>query len=197
MVEKNKKKEIIRMVLTNDPDIHTRPVLPEDDEKTIVIDCAVLKHISSLDKLKGTYQYLIILEHKSLYGSYINDSRVYTTLRPQWDILFDKYHVDLVISGHDHMYARTYKLYNGIRAKDDEDGTYYLDLGSSGNKARIPDDALYNDGLHECVLDLKTSCMACGAIINVSKEKMAVIIYNNEGKAVDNFIINNRKDMTI
>lgn len=35
MVEKNKKKEIIRMVLTNDPDIHTRPVLPEDDEKTI------------------------------------------------------------------------------------------------------------------------------------------------------------------
>lgn len=26
----------------------------EDDEKTIVIDCAVLKHISNLDKLKGT-----------------------------------------------------------------------------------------------------------------------------------------------
>ena len=35
IVGKNNKKEIIRMILKNNPDIHTRPILPEDDDDTI------------------------------------------------------------------------------------------------------------------------------------------------------------------
>lgn len=40
--------------------------------------------------------------------------------------LFDKYNVDLVLTGHDHAYARSYKLKNGVRVNDNEQGTVYV-----------------------------------------------------------------------
>jgi acid phosphatase type 7 len=47
--------------------------------------------------------------------------------------LFDKYHVDLVLTGHDHTYARSFKLYNGAVAADNGPGTLYV-VSSSGPK---------------------------------------------------------------
>jgi len=47
--------------------------------------------------------------------------------------LFDKYHVDLVLTGHDHVYSRSYKLKNGIKVKDNEQGTVYV-VSVSGPK---------------------------------------------------------------
>jgi predicted phosphodiesterase len=48
--------------------------------------------------------------------------------------LFDKYHVDLVLTGHDHAYSRTWKLVNGVRVNDDQQGTIYV-ISVSGPKA--------------------------------------------------------------
>lgn len=45
--------------------------------------------------------------------------------------LFDKYHVDLVFTGHVHSYARTQALKNG---KKDPSGTVYITTGRSGGK---------------------------------------------------------------
>jgi acid phosphatase type 7 len=48
--------------------------------------------------------------------------------------VFDKYGVDLVLTGHDHAYARSYRLRNGVRVKDAEQGTVYV-VSVSGPKA--------------------------------------------------------------
>jgi phosphodiesterase/alkaline phosphatase D-like protein len=40
--------------------------------------------------------------------------------------LFDKYHVDLVLTGHDHVYSRSHKLKNGEVVADSESGTVYV-----------------------------------------------------------------------
>src|SRR5512140_767081 len=40
--------------------------------------------------------------------------------------LFDKYHVDLVLTGHDHVYSRSHKLKNGKVVSDNESGTVYV-----------------------------------------------------------------------
>jgi acid phosphatase type 7 len=48
--------------------------------------------------------------------------------------LFDKYSVDLVLTGHDHVYSRSYKLKNGSIVKDNEKGTVYV-VSVSGTKA--------------------------------------------------------------
>jgi acid phosphatase type 7 len=47
--------------------------------------------------------------------------------------LFDKYHVDLVLTGHDHTYARSFKLNNSAIAAKNQPGTVYV-VSSSGPK---------------------------------------------------------------
>jgi hypothetical protein len=47
--------------------------------------------------------------------------------------LFDRYHVDLVLTGHDHTYARSFKLNNGAVAAGNQPGTVYV-VSSSGPK---------------------------------------------------------------
>jgi hypothetical protein len=47
--------------------------------------------------------------------------------------VFDKYKVDLVLTGHDHAYARSYPLKNGVKVNDKEHGTVYV-VSVSGPK---------------------------------------------------------------
>lgn len=134
----------------------------------------------TLDSLKGTYQYLIVLMHKSVYGSSIIDSNVGKYIRPQWSPIFQKYNVDLVLSGHDHVYSRTNQI----------NGTYYLDMGSSGNKRRAVDTSLSeSDGIHAKVIDLKGKELSFAANIQVSKKKMIVTVYNQHKQIADQFTI--------
>ena len=152
----------------------------------------------TIKSLEGTYQYLVVLGHKSIYSAYSNDSRVFTTIRPQWYPAFDECKVDLVISGHDHMYSRTYKLYNGKVTTNRGDeryiGTYYLDLGSSGDKTRALEQAILEDGLHVDGPDIKALGYSLGAHVEVNEEAMTVTIYNQFGNVVDNFTIYAKHD---
>ena len=47
--------------------------------------------------------------------------------------IFDKHNVDLVLTGHDHAYARSFKLKNGIKVGENEQGTVYV-VSVSGPK---------------------------------------------------------------
>lgn len=144
----------------------------------------------TLDSLKGTYQYLIVLMHKSVYGSSIIDSNVGKYIRPQWSPIFQKYNVDLVLSGHDHVYSRTYQLDGDHKSTIKNKGTYYLDMGSSGNKRRAVDTSLSeSDGIHAKVIDLKTKELSFAANIQVSKKKMIVTVYNQHKQIADQFTI--------
>lgn len=78
------------------------------------------EELSKTDK-----KWKIVAMHRSPYGAMgINDTVIFTPI-------FDKYHVDLVIHGHDHLYLRSVPLYNG---KKTQGGTIYLESGSSGSK---------------------------------------------------------------
>ncbi len=138
--------------------------------------------------LKGTYDYLVVFGHKSVFGSYKEDRGVRKYLSPIWYPVFTEAGVDLVVSGHDHMYSRTYPLENDC-VSSTGDGTYYLDLGSSGNKYREPDEGLYSDGLHAKVLNLKAEPQTLGASVSVNKRKMEVRVFNLNGETVDSFTI--------
>ena len=78
----------------------------------------------TMTALDGTYQYSVVLAHKSIYGSTTTDTGVRKYINPKWYPIFDQFGVDLFIGGHDHMYSRTYALKNN---KVDANGTYYLD----------------------------------------------------------------------
>ena len=144
----------------------------------------------TLDSLQGTYRYIVVYEHKSIFGSSIIDSAVGKYIRPQWYPLFQKYNVDLVLSGHDHIYSRTFQLDGNQISADPKKGTYYLDMGSSGDKRRALDRSLTDDDtLHAKVIDLKSEKLSCAANIEVTRREMKVSVYNQYMQLVDTFTI--------
>jgi 3',5'-cyclic AMP phosphodiesterase CpdA len=50
----------------------------------------------------------------------------YPEIRKSWCSLFDKYHVDLVLSGHIHQYFRSYPVNNEKVVSDPKEGTIYI-----------------------------------------------------------------------
>ena len=141
-----------------------------------------------MQDMKGQYTFLVVVEHKSLFGSSLIDPAVRKYLTPMWHPIFNEYHVNLVLSGHDHIYSRTYPL-EGLTPKANDKGTIYLDLGSSGNKRRNVDTSLLYSELHAKVIDLKEQDTSLGAIVKVIDKEMLVKVYNLLGEVVDEFVI--------
>jgi 3',5'-cyclic AMP phosphodiesterase CpdA len=54
---------------------------------------------------QNTNRWIVIAFHHPIYSS--AKSRDNATIRKLWQPIFDRYHVDLVLQGHDHTYART------------------------------------------------------------------------------------------
>lgn len=82
-------------------------------------------------------RWLIVFQHHPLYGSTRNrgnNTGLIATVEP----LYDKYKVDLVLAGHDHVYERNYPLRNGRPVSSSPNrytqgqGTVYVTCGGGG-----------------------------------------------------------------
>ena len=85
------------------------------------------------NKSAGNTDWTIVYMHKPLYcnrGIKSND-----TLKTVYQPIFDKYHVDVVLNGHDHSYSRTYPMYNDSPIGSTLKGTVYIEAGRIGVKA--------------------------------------------------------------
>ena len=127
--------------------------------------------------LKGRYNHFVVFGHKSVYGSDNTDSGVAKNMRPLWTEAFAEAGVDLFIGGHDHKYSRTGNV----------GGTWYLDMGSSGSKYRVPEEEMYSDGIHEKVLDLKATGDCAAAVVTVTEKSLTVEVRSALGELLDSF----------
>ena len=69
--------------------------------------------------------------HHPAYSSGGNRDNAH--VRNLWTPIFDKYHVDLALQGHDHAYLRTYPMRDQKRVATAKDGTIYM-IAVSGTK---------------------------------------------------------------
>ncbi len=143
----------------------------------------------TLDHLAGTYRYLVVFMHKSVFGSDLIDAAVARNIRPQWASLFRQYGVDLVLSGHDHIYSRTLAMDGDQVTEDPAAGTFYLDMGSSGDKRRPLDESLTGNPRYAKVMDLKELDQSCACNIEVDETCLKVTVYNQHRQVVDGFTI--------
>ncbi|MBC8491848.1 MAG: metallophosphoesterase family protein [Candidatus Marinimicrobia bacterium] len=98
--------------------------------------------------------------HHTIYAATVN--RDHKKLRETWKPLFDKYHVDLVLAGHDHAYSRGHNIDPNIGISDPQTGTVYV-VSVSGPKMydltddRWMDRAAENTQLYQVIsVDQKT-----------------------------------------
>ncbi len=73
----------------------------------------------------------IVSYHHPAYSS--GGNRDNPEVRNAWTPLFDKYHVDLALQGHDHAYLRTYPMRGQQCVSSAKDGTIYI-ISVSGTK---------------------------------------------------------------
>ncbi|MGK9369239.1 fibronectin type III domain-containing protein [Melioribacter sp. Ez-97] len=86
-------------------------------------------------------KWTIVTYHHPVYST--GEGRDNKDIRETFMPVFDKYNVDLVLQGHDHTYARTYKIFNGKISDDESKGTVYI-TSVSGPK-QYPANPMYKD----------------------------------------------------
>lgn len=131
-----------------------------------------------LARTKAKWKFVVY--HHPAYSS--APKRDNKSLRESWGSLFDKYHVDLALQGHDHAYLRTYPMRDGHAVDSPKDGTVYI-VSVSGTKFYKQDQRNYTEfGMTNVatyqVLD-----------ISVGENQLVYRAYDMEGELRDQLII--------
>jgi len=74
----------------------------------------------------------IVCFHRPPYNNKGNGAN--ENIRGAFVPILDKYHADIVFTGHDHVYAHTYPLHGGAVVNSPAEGTIYVATGRSGTK---------------------------------------------------------------
>ena len=132
----------------------------------------------TLAESKATWKFAVY--HHPAYSS--APARDNADVRNQWGAIFDKYHIDVALQGHDHAYLRTFPMKGGKRVASTKEGTVYV-VSVSGTKMYKQDKRDYTEfGMTNTptfqVLDLM-----------IDGNRLVYKAYDIDGKLRDEFTI--------
>jgi 3',5'-cyclic AMP phosphodiesterase CpdA len=131
-----------------------------------------------LSQTTATWKFVVY--HHPAYSS--GGNRDNAELRAAWTPLFDKYHVDLALQGHDHAYLRTYPMLANKRVASPKDGTVYI-ISVSGTKA-------YKQEKHDYTEFGMTNVATYQVLdIQISGNRLVYRAYDIDGKLRDELVI--------
>ncbi|MFA5005884.1 MAG: metallophosphoesterase family protein [Candidatus Izemoplasmatales bacterium] len=125
------------------------------------------------------HDFLIVGTHYSMYGPTHPDEAA--ALRDDWLAVFDAASVDLVLSGHDHVYARTAAMAGGEATGDPLSGTVYLAGGSGGHK-------VYDNTASPAAFQLVPT-VPTASVVTVTPTQISVTTIDRTGAVLDAFSI--------
>jgi hypothetical protein len=121
-------------------------------------------------------RWTIVIQHQPLYP--VAKDRDYPAMRTLLGRLYDEFNVDLVLQGHDHVYARTWKLRGGRRVPDDEPGTVYV-ISVAGAK-------MYElTGRHQDLMARSVSGSQMFQVVGVDAAQLSLSAFSADGQLVD------------
>ncbi len=133
---------------------------------------------NTLAHSKATWKF--VAYHHPAYSS--SPGRDNAKLRMEWTPLFDKYHVDLALQGHDHAYLRTHPLRNNQRVENPANGTTYV-VSVSGTK-------MYDQASRETTAFGMTKVATYQTLdIQISGDRLVYRAYDIDGNLRDELII--------
>ena len=126
--------------------------------------------------------YVIVGMHYSPYGTYHESSAA--EMITDWIPTFDETNVDLVLSGHDHIYARTLPLINSSPVTNPNEGTLYFIGGTGSHKYRQVEEG--EGGLFEFYLEDTFSTIS---MISVTNTEILIQSIDSTGTVIDEFMV--------
>ena len=129
--------------------------------------------------------YKVVYFHRSMYPGSGSNTGHASTMKGAFQDLIDKYGVDLVFGGHDHVYVRTTKILNGKESQDSSFGTTYVSLPQIGDRASAAGSDMTN------VLK-KIGGISGAVLVTVDENSMQFSLYDDGGNILDNGSITNK-----
>ncbi len=105
----------------------------------------------------------------------------YPVIRKEWGELFDKYHVDMVMSGHVHYYMRSKPMYAQKPVESPSEGTVYLISIAIPNRSRKMEDRDF--------VEVRFDGEYFYQKFDIDGKKLTMKTYNSEGEVRDSFEI--------
>jgi len=125
-------------------------------------------------------RWTVVYHHHTMYS--MAHERNYAHMRDVLLPLYDKYHVDLVLQGHDHLYARSQKLAGGKPVAAGNPGTVYM-ISVSGPK-------MYEvDHRFEPLMAKVITNTQMFQVIEVDGDRLVMRAYTSQGEQLDAFQI--------
>ena len=123
--------------------------------------------------------YIIVGCHKTAYaaGPYVSLGKTFIA---EWGPVFDECQVDLVLSGHDHVFTRTKNLINSNVTNEKYKGTVYIEGGAAGPKYYAIQ-STENQDKWAAVVEQRI----CATVITLSKDTYSTATYSNSGALLD------------
>jgi 3',5'-cyclic AMP phosphodiesterase CpdA len=131
---------------------------------------------SLLSKTKNLWK--IVAFHEPIFS--FGRGRDQKETRNAFMPIIDKYSVDLVLTGHDHVYARSYKLRNGKIVSAKQKGTVYV-ISQSGGKS-YPLNTKYSELMQKTATNIQLF-----QTISINNRKLTYKSFTVTGKLFDAF----------
>ena len=125
---------------------------------------------------KATFK--VVYFHRSMYPGSGSNTGHASTMKGAFQDLFDKYGIDLVFGGHDHVYVRTKKILNGKESADSNFGTTYVSLPQIGDRA-----SQANDNMTD--VNKKIGGISGAVIVKVSETSMQFSLIDDSNNILD------------
>jgi 3',5'-cyclic AMP phosphodiesterase CpdA len=123
-------------------------------------------------------RWTIVVQHQAIYA--IAKGREYAAMRAALAPLYEQYHVDLVLQGHDHVYARTHKIAQDRIVEPSAPGVIYV-ISVSGPKM-YKTQKVNSQYMAKMIEDKQFY-----QIVDVSPERLALTAYSIDGAVADGF----------
>ncbi|MDP1676594.1 MAG: metallophosphoesterase family protein [Bacteroidota bacterium] len=127
---------------------------------------------------KKSEQWVIATVHQPLYS--MSKTRDQRKTRDAFLEVFDKYSIDLVLQGHDHVYARSATLVNGAKVNATAKGTVYVTSNSGSDSYRI--NPLYSNLMDKFGTDVQLY-----QVVSINGRKLSFSAYTATGAVYDTF----------
>jgi acid phosphatase type 7 len=132
--------------------------------------------------------FIIAWTHRPFYNGSTSNAGHALTNRTNWSPLFDELGVDLVLSGHDHVYVRTAPTFGGKVTSDSGEGTVYLTSATVGDRYRDADPENPYTNLAR-ILGGET----LGTIFTLGPDAIRLRTYDMSGTTVDEAVLPARR----
>ena len=150
----------------------------------------VEKEVAWLEKVlkDNPNHWTVVFQHQGMYSMASN--RNYVKMREALLPLYDTYGVDLVLQGHDHLYARSQKLAGDKIVAPDAKGTVYM-ISVSGPK-------MYEvDHRFEPLMAKVIPHTQMFQVIEVDGDRMTLHAFSSEGEQLDGFQLEKKNGRSV